>query len=230
MTVLDLGCGVGDVSMIACELVGRSGHVTGIDIDSKALSFARDRCRGTQAQAIEFLQCSVDDFSATEQFDAVIGRHILIHTDNPLSVLQKAHSLLRPGGVAVFHEYDLAVMIPSYPVVPLREHIARMVRDYFEKTRCADMGARLYRLFLEAGFSAPDCKLEALIGGGADGPLPELLAEACVTILPRAQALGIGTELGSDAEAIAQRLRSEARAVAGGFPFPALVGGFARRS
>ena len=31
MHVLDLGCGMGDVSLLASELVGSSGSVTGID-------------------------------------------------------------------------------------------------------------------------------------------------------------------------------------------------------
>jgi ubiquinone/menaquinone biosynthesis C-methylase UbiE len=37
--VLDIGCGIGELSMVAARLVGRRGRVTGIDIDGKA--FAR---------------------------------------------------------------------------------------------------------------------------------------------------------------------------------------------
>jgi ubiquinone/menaquinone biosynthesis C-methylase UbiE len=40
MRVLDLGCGVGDVSMLAAHLVGRHGSVTGIDLDEAALAIA----------------------------------------------------------------------------------------------------------------------------------------------------------------------------------------------
>jgi ubiquinone/menaquinone biosynthesis C-methylase UbiE len=36
MRVLDLGCGIGDVSLLAAQLVGRDGSVTGIDVDERA--------------------------------------------------------------------------------------------------------------------------------------------------------------------------------------------------
>jgi SAM-dependent methyltransferase len=45
MHVLDLGCGIGDVSLMAARLVGRHGTVTAIDIDPKALAIAADRAR-----------------------------------------------------------------------------------------------------------------------------------------------------------------------------------------
>ena len=41
MRVLDLGCGIGDVSMLVARLVGRHGSVTAIDIDEAALALAR---------------------------------------------------------------------------------------------------------------------------------------------------------------------------------------------
>ena len=45
MSVLDLGCGMGDVSLLAGRLVGPSGHVTAIDRDLVVLNKARARAR-----------------------------------------------------------------------------------------------------------------------------------------------------------------------------------------
>src|SRR6516225_9762741 len=45
MRVLDLGCGMGDVSLLAARLVGPSGHVTGIDRDPVIIEKARQRSR-----------------------------------------------------------------------------------------------------------------------------------------------------------------------------------------
>ncbi|MCR4282504.1 MAG: class I SAM-dependent methyltransferase, partial [Bauldia sp.] len=41
MHVLDVGCGVGDVSLIAADIVGPHGSVLGIDRAPKALPMAR---------------------------------------------------------------------------------------------------------------------------------------------------------------------------------------------
>src|SRR5438270_3993914 len=45
MRVLDLGCGIGDVSLIAAQLVGEAGSVAGVDVDPEALAIAESRAR-----------------------------------------------------------------------------------------------------------------------------------------------------------------------------------------
>jgi ubiquinone/menaquinone biosynthesis C-methylase UbiE len=45
MRVLDLGCGSGDVAMLAAELVGASGSVVGIDRSPEVIAVARGRAR-----------------------------------------------------------------------------------------------------------------------------------------------------------------------------------------
>jgi ubiquinone/menaquinone biosynthesis C-methylase UbiE len=43
MRVLDVGCGAGDVSMLAGRLVGASGSVVGIDLNADILAVPRER-------------------------------------------------------------------------------------------------------------------------------------------------------------------------------------------
>ncbi len=43
MNVLDLGCGPGDVSLLAAELVGETGRVLGIDTNPAVLQIAQAR-------------------------------------------------------------------------------------------------------------------------------------------------------------------------------------------
>lgn len=45
MRVLDLGCGAGDVSMLAAELAGPAGFVVGIDRSQEVLKVARSEPR-----------------------------------------------------------------------------------------------------------------------------------------------------------------------------------------
>ncbi len=104
MRVLDLGCGAGDVSILAAELVGRSGSVVGIDRSPEAIAFARERVRSAGLRHIDFEEVSVEAFADAEPFDAVIGRYVLIHQTDPATLIRAAASLVRPGGVVAFHE------------------------------------------------------------------------------------------------------------------------------
>ena len=71
MRVLDLGCGAGDVTMLAAELVGSAGSVVGIDRSQEVLNVAKARARETGLRQISFVQSSIEAFSAREPFDLV---------------------------------------------------------------------------------------------------------------------------------------------------------------
>jgi ubiquinone/menaquinone biosynthesis C-methylase UbiE len=64
MRVLDLGCGAGDVSMLAAELVGTAGYIVGVDRIQEVLNLARERAQEAGLRQISFVQASVEDFSA----------------------------------------------------------------------------------------------------------------------------------------------------------------------
>src|SRR5690242_387520 len=94
MSVLDFGCGVGDVSMIAARLVGPSGQVIGLDIDEPSLAIARQRALEQGLTNITFEQTSVVDFRPQTPVDATTGRHILIHMTEPLALLETSLAAL----------------------------------------------------------------------------------------------------------------------------------------
>ena len=98
MRVLDLGCGVGDVSLLAARLIGRTGSVTSVDIDTAALQIVRERAAAEGLHNISCIETDIHAFRPEQLFDAVVGRHILIHTPDPLSVLKACRNLLHPKG------------------------------------------------------------------------------------------------------------------------------------
>ena len=133
LRVLDIGCGVGELSMVAARLVGRRGCVTGIDIDEGALALAAARAREQGLDHIDFARSDCGTYRTDASYDAVIGRHILIHTPDPPGVVGLAHSLLNPGGVAVFQEFDFSVVHRPFPEAPLYERILEICRAFFAK-------------------------------------------------------------------------------------------------
>jgi protein-L-isoaspartate O-methyltransferase len=79
MRVLDVGCGAGDVSMLAAELVGSTGSVIGIDRNEQVLAIARERTQMAKFRQIDFKEAATGTYSDPEPFDLVVGRYVLIH-------------------------------------------------------------------------------------------------------------------------------------------------------
>jgi ubiquinone/menaquinone biosynthesis C-methylase UbiE len=229
MHVLDLGCGIGDVSLMAARLVGRHGTVTAIDIDQAALATAADRAREQALGNLKFVHGSIDQYEPERAFDAVIGRHILIHSRDPLPILQKAYECLSPAGVVVFQEYDFSTVHLAYPPCPLRDRLMAVFRDFFGAMTHGNIGTQLLHLLLEADFRAPDCRAEYPMDGGPDSPFYEWIVESFRTIAPRAAAVGIVKESEFDVDALEQQLRQEAVSRNASIPGPTMVGCFARK-
>ena len=77
MRILDLGCGIGDVSLIAARIVGPRGSVTGLDPDGAALDTARARANQEGLAQVTFQQTAFETYTTDCLDDAVLGRHVL---------------------------------------------------------------------------------------------------------------------------------------------------------
>src|SRR5215472_16798994 len=62
MDVLDMGCGAGDVSLLAARLVGPYGSVTSVDFDNAALETVKARAAAEEIQNIECVQDNVQEW------------------------------------------------------------------------------------------------------------------------------------------------------------------------
>ena len=111
MRVLDVGCGVGEVTRIVVDLVGPTGSAVGIDMNPGALAFAR---RHVPAANVEFRRSAVDDFHDPTAFDSVVGRFILMHLKGPVAALRKLASYVPSSGVVCFIEPWHGISL-SYP-------------------------------------------------------------------------------------------------------------------
>src|SRR5262245_42833843 len=136
MNVLDIGCGVGDVSLIAARLVGRYGSVTSVDIDPAALGTLESRASAEVMTNIECVQADIHEWKPGRRFDAVVGRHILIHSKDPLSVLRDCAALLHVRGLAAFHEYDFSVVHRAWPPAPFQRRLMEVFDRFFARVTC----------------------------------------------------------------------------------------------
>src|SRR2546430_13485748 len=104
MRVLDVGCGVGDVSLLAATLVGTAGSVLGVDHDEACLATARARAAALGLGNVSFVAGDLRDSVVGRDVDAVVGRLILTHLPDPVATLREAAAAVRPGGLIRFHE------------------------------------------------------------------------------------------------------------------------------
>jgi SAM-dependent methyltransferase len=229
MRVLDLGCGAGDVSMLAAELVGTAGSIVGVDRSQEVLNLARERAQEAGLRQISFVQASVEDFSTDEPFDLVIGRYILVHQPEPVAVLRNAARLIRPGGALAFHEIRMGDDTKSFPYVPLWDLAANLVRIALQSAVPNYHGAdRLVEHFSDAGLPYPDLFCEKLIGGGANSPLYGSLAELLQTLQPQLEKMKIMTPETIAMNGLESRLRDAVVAARSQIYGPAQVCAWAR--
>jgi SAM-dependent methyltransferase len=194
MRVLDLGCGAGDVSFLAADLVGASGSVVGIDQNPDVVAFARERARSYELPQVTFRDVALEAFSDAEPFDAVIGRYVLVHQSDPNAFLRAAADCVRRGGVLAFHELDLVRGVVSLPSVPLWNAVTEMILTAFRATLVhGDVGGRLIEHFFDAGLPSPNLFGELLIGGGEQSPLYSWIVESLRSVQPQLVKMGIVT-------------------------------------
>jgi len=229
MRVLDLGCGVGDVSLIAGELVGPTGTVLGVDRSAAGLALAEQRAaEAGQRKWVRFAAAELDAFVPRESYDAVIGRLILMYLPNPATVLRRLCDHLRPGGIVAFQELAMSAA-RSIPETPQFVQCTRWINDTFDRINVeTDMGLKLFATFLAAGLPGPQMIVAGRAEGGAQSVAYDYLAETLRSLLPTMERVGVASAADVGVDTLAERLRAEAVAHAACVMPPPFIGAWAR--
>ena len=120
--VLDMGCGTGNVTNFIANLVGRQGHVVGVDPDEARIKIAREKFKD-----VKNLQFVVGDSSSRlpndeqEYYDLHFSSgafHWCVGEQKKL-YLQKAHKCLKPGGRLAIHTVVETEIVRPQPRVPI---------------------------------------------------------------------------------------------------------------
>lgn len=208
MRVLDFGCGMGDVSMLAARLVGPAGRVIGVDQDERVLVKARERAHAAGYENISFLCSDVANVTTGEQFDAAVGRFILQFVADPLVILKVLHALVRSGGALAFQEVSYPNMMSQNFHLPLRHAVLQLIHDTVTASGVRTQHELLlFRDFKAAGFSSPSLRNELLLGD--DPAIRRYLFDLLLTLWPKAGELNVPRDKLGDLSTLAARLDAE---------------------
>ena len=230
MKVLDVGSGAGDVALLLADLVGPRGSVVGVEMNQAILETARERVGAVGWTHVTFLDGDVTSIVLDDDYDAVVGRWILMYLPEPGAVLRGLVGRLRSGGIVAFQENDFTYPPTTFPPAPLHQQIMRWTTPPpGAGGPDQQMGSKLHQTYLDAGLPGPQLRLDAPVGGGEDWPGYAYVADTVRSLLPMLEQMGVAKAEDVDVETLADRLRAEALDLRGLQMLPIVIGAWARK-
>ena len=227
--VLDIGCGTGEVSLLARELVGATGAVVGLDNAAGPLDVARGQARASGLSNVTFVQGDLGKLPPDiGLFDAVVGRRVLMYQRDAVAALREVGTCLRPGGLVVLHEHDGTMTPASLVGLPLHHRAQGWLRQMLEREGAdIHMGFNLHGVLDRAGLRVEHVRAEAIV---QTPDAPYALAPIIRAVLPRLVAHGIAAEDEIDIDTLDRRLSEEREASGATYIGDMMFGVWARKS
>jgi len=206
--VLDIGSGLGDVSMLVARLVGSSGEVVGVDNDAKTIAIAKDRVVKAGFRNINFMESDVGHVPSGESFDSILGRLILEFLPDPGAVVKSLVKSLRCGGVLAIQDGCWGPFLQLSADLPLRSKCATLIYQAFQSSGAnVDMELVLYRTFQSAGLAPPTMQIDVPVGG--DPRLARWTYDLFCSLLPRMQQYNLPVDGVGEMATLQERLDAE---------------------
>jgi len=227
MRVLDIGCGAGDVSLLAANLVGSSGAVIGIDRSPEAVERASARAASLNIDHLRFEVAEAESIDSSLNIDAIVGRFVLMYMPNPTAVLRELVTRLKPEIVA-FIEMDMRVA-RSVPTIPHVEKAIGWVTETFKRAGAAlDLGPQLWRIFRDAGLDEHNMVVCQKLEPAYSTAGVKMLSDIVLSLLPMMERFGVVTNGEVDVETLAKDLQNALSTNDAALLPPCVVGAYGR--
>jgi ubiquinone/menaquinone biosynthesis C-methylase UbiE len=152
--VIDVGAGPGYATADLAEIVGPTGAVLGIERSPRFLEAARERCERRGLTNVELREGDLMEISLGEiGYDASWCRWVASFVASPQTLVEKIAGALRPGGLAIFHEYSDYLTFRFMPVKPALEKFElEVMESWIASGGEPNIGRDLPQLLRNAGF------------------------------------------------------------------------------
>ncbi|MBI4885849.1 MAG: methyltransferase domain-containing protein [Acidobacteria bacterium] len=153
--VLDVGAGPGYATLDLAGIVGPTGQVIAVERSSRFVQAARAACQARGYDHVQLIEADLmSDAMPAQQMDAVWCRWVASFVSSPATLVTRIAAAVRPGGVAVFHEY---VDYATWRLAPRRAAVEDFVQHVMESWRASggepDIALQLPQMLADSGFT-----------------------------------------------------------------------------
>jgi SAM-dependent methyltransferase len=162
--VIDVGAGPGYATVDLAEIVGSTGEVLAVERSARFLEVAKKTCTTRGLSKVRFQEMDLMDQSlGALNFDYAWCRWVASFVSSPEKLINNIAGALRPGGVAIFHEYS---HYETFRLAPRRPAVESFAQEVIKSWRAAggepDIALEFPRLFAAAGLEVMEVHPRAL--------------------------------------------------------------------
>lgn len=157
LTVLDVGCGPGSITLDLARAVGPTGRVVGIDVSEQVLDLAREAAAARGDSRTTWVRGDAAALPVeTGSADVVHAHQVLQHLPDPVGAIQEMVRAARPGGLLAVREVDMGATTWGPPSSGLSAWLDAYRRIAEGNGGTPDAGRRLLGWVHEAGLRQVD--------------------------------------------------------------------------
>lgn len=173
LSVLDVGCGVGNLTRLFLDQVKPGGRVVGVDLSQTMIRQARKRA-SKSGSSLVFKEGSVYRLHFDDGvFDRTVATTLFEHLSTPLVALREMIRVTRPGGQVIVTDFDWDTHIVSTGDLQLDR---KLVRLFSSDIPAPNVGRQLPLMFHQSGLKEIRVTPQTVVvrGPGEQGLLPVL--------------------------------------------------------
>lgn len=185
---LDLGCGLGTVSLNIAKRVQGRGEVCGLDKEVLNVAYARDMAAVHQIGNATFVCKDVFEFDEMSISNVVYARFLFSHLNDPEKLLRHIFRSIAPGGRLLIEDTDFGGHF-CYPANKDFETYVQLYQRLLHKRGAdANIGQRLPQLLKETGFQDISVQIAQPVHSEGEGKvMAELTMEGISNALVQEQ-------------------------------------------
>jgi SAM-dependent methyltransferase len=154
MRIVDVGAGPGYATVELAARVGPQGEVVAVERSARFITHGTAQCRARGLSQVRYVEGDVMQPLPAQDMDASWCRWVGSFVPSPARLVANVAGALRPGGIALFHEYADYRSWRMAPRRPLHEEfVAHVMASWRDSGSEPDVARELPALLQKHGFT-----------------------------------------------------------------------------